>query len=238
MSLMPLNGHDLIQAGILRVLLVDEIAVLRDGLRVSLGSEAGIEVVGAARSVPEALRIAAQTQPQLVVADLQIGGQSLADLVASLARIGCGARVLVLTSQAGEEHMRLAMQAGARAFLLKDDGYAELLEALRVVGAGRRFFSDSVESLILTQYAERVAARFAVAAAPITPREREVLALIGAGEPNKVIAKKLHLSVKTVEKHRSNLMRKLGLHNTAAVTVYAVRQGLVGRAQSAAGRQA
>jgi len=233
---MPLNGHDLAQAGNLRVLLVDEIAVLRDGLRVSLGSEAGIEVVGAARSVPEALRIAVQTQPQLVVSDLQIGGQSLAELVAGLGRVGCSARVLVLTSQAGEEHMRVAMQAGARAYLLKDDGYAELLEALRVVGSGRRFFSDSVESRILSQYAERVAARFAVAAAPITPREREVLALIGAGEPNKVIAKNLHLSVKTVEKHRSNLMRKLGLHNTAAVTAYAIRQGLVGQAQAAASR--
>jgi DNA-binding NarL/FixJ family response regulator len=235
---MPINGHDLVHVSNLRVLLVDDIAVLRDGLRVSLGSEAGIEVVGAARTVPEALRIAAQTAPQLVVADLQIGGQSLADLVAGLARIGCSARVLVLTSQAGEEHMRMAMLAGARAYLLKDDGYAELLEALRVVGAGRRFFSDSVESRILAQYAERLAARFAVAAAPITPREREVLALIGAGEPNKTIAKTLHLSVKTVEKHRSNLMRKLGLHNTAAVTVYAIRQGLVGRAQATAGRGA
>ncbi|MDE2220214.1 MAG: response regulator transcription factor, partial [Gammaproteobacteria bacterium] len=132
--------------------------------------------------------------------------------------------------------MRQAMQAGARAYLLKDDGYVELLEALRVGGSGRRFFSDSIESRILSQYAERVAARFAVAAAPITPRAREVLALIGAGEPNKGIAKALRLSVKTVEKHRSNLMRKLGLHNTAAVTVYAIRQGLVGRAPVAAGR--
>ena len=227
---------DLILPGNLRVLLVDERAVLRDGLRVSLSSEAGIEVVGAARSVPEALRISAQTDPHLVVSDLQIGGQSVADLLVGLGKANSNARVLVLTSQAGEAQMRLAMLAGARAYLLKDDGYAELLEALRVVGAGRRFFSDSVESRILAQYAERVAARFAVAAAPITPREREVLARIGAGQTNKAIAKALHLSVKTVEKHRSNLMRKLGLHNTASVTVYAIRQGLVSHADSAAGR--
>ena len=238
MSRLPATPRDLLQAGKLRVLLVDETAVLRDGLRVSLGSEAGIEVVGAARSVPEALRIAAQTEPHLVVTDLQVGGQSVADLLAALAKAGRAARVLVLTSQAGEPQMRLAMLAGARAYLLKDDGYAELLEALRVVGAGRRFFSDSVESRILAQYAERVAARFAVAAAPITAREREVLALIGAGEANKSIAKALCLSVKTVEKHRSNLMRKLGLHNTAAVTVYAIRQGLAGRQQGAPSRQA
>ena len=227
---------DLTLPGNLRVLLVDERAVLRDGLRVSLGSEAGIEVVGAARSVPEALRISAQIDPQLIVSDLQIGGQSVADLLVGLGKANSNARVLVLTSQAGEAQMRLAMLAGAHAYLLKDDGYAELLEALRVVGAGRRFFSDSVESRILAQYAERVAARFAVAAAPITPREREVLARIGAGQTNKAIAKALHLAVKTVEKHRSNLMRKLGLHNTAAVTVYAIRQGLVSHADSAAGR--
>lgn len=236
MNAVPAGAPELVLPGNLRVLLVDERAVLRDGLRVSLGSEAGIEVVGAARSVPEALRIAVQTEPHLVVSDLQIGGQSVVDLLNGLGKANSGARVLVLTSESGETQMRLAMLGGARAYLLKDDGYAELLEALRVVGAGRRFFSDSVESRILAQYAERVAARFAVAAAPITPREREVLARIGAGQTNKTIAKALHLSVKTVEKHRSNLMKKLGLHNTAAVTVYAIRQGLVARTDGATRR--
>ena len=233
MNAVPAGAPELVLPGNLRVLLVDERAVLRDGLRVSLGSEAGIEVVGAARSVPEALRIAAQTEPHLVVSDLQVGAHSVADLLVGLGKANGNAHVLVLTSEAGEAQMRLAMLAGARAYLLKDDGYAELLEALRVVGAGRRFFSASVESRILAQYAERVAARFAVAAAPITPREREVLARIGAGQTNKSIAKALHLSVKTVEKHRSNLMKKLGLHNTAAVTVYAIRQGLVARTDGA-----
>lgn len=236
MNAVPADGAEFFAPGNLRVLLVDELAVLRDGLRASLSSEAGIEVVGAARSVPEALRIAAQTDPHLVVSDLQVGAQSVAELLSGLGKANGNARVLVLTSEAGEAQMRLAMLAGARAYLLKDDGYAELLEALRVVGAGRRFFSDSVESRLLEQYAERVAARFAVAAAPITAREREVLARIGAGQTNKAIAKALHLSVKTVEKHRSNLMKKLGLHNTAAVTVYAIRQGLVARTEGAAGR--
>ena len=133
----------------------------------------------------------------------------------------------MLSGQAGEAQLRLALAAGVRAYLLKDDGYAELLEALRVVGSGRRFFSDSVESKILARYAERVTARFAEGGVPITPREREVLARIGAGQTNKAIAKALHLSVKTVEKHRSNLMRKLKLHNSAAVTVYALRHGLL-----------
>jgi DNA-binding NarL/FixJ family response regulator len=222
---LPVSGD--VSPGSLRVLVVDEHEVLRNGLRASLGSESNLAVVGAAASIEEALALVAQEDPQLVICDLKVAGRSVTELLAALAAAHSAARVLVLSSQAEEPMMRLAMSAGARAYLLKDDGYAELLEALRVVGAGRRFFSDSVETSILTQYAERVATRFAEAATPITPREREVLARIGQGQTNKVIAKALRLSVKTVEKHRSNLMRKLGLHNTAAVTVYAIRQGLV-----------
>jgi len=213
--------------GKLRVLLIDERAVLRDGLRVSLGSEAGIEVVGAARTFAEALRVAAQTDPQLIVSDLYVAGRPVRELIEALAKARSKARVLVLAGQAGEAQLRQALAAGVRAYVLKDDGYAELLEALRVAGSGRRFFSDSVESKILAPYAERLAARAARSGVPVTPREREVLARIGAGQSNKAIAKVLHLSVKTVEKHRSNLMRKLKLHNSAAVTVYALRHGLL-----------
>jgi len=124
------------------------------------------------------------------------------DLLAALRKAGSKARLLVLTSETSEAHLRLAMSAGAHAYLLKEDGYSELLEALRVVNSGRRFFSDSVESTILRQYAERCAVRFSESAALITPRQREVLARIGQGQTNKVIANALRLSVKTVEKHR------------------------------------
>ena len=213
--------------GDLRVLLVDEDEGARNGLRATLQSESGVRVVGAAATIDEALMLVAQSDPPLIVSELQIGGQSVVELIAALTIAKRTARVVVWTNQINEAHMRLVMSAGARGYLLKDDGYPELLVALRAVGAGRRFFSDSVESRILTQYAERVAGQFGAAPAPITPREREVLTRIGQGQTNKSIAKALLLSVKTVEKHRSNLMRKLGLHNTAAVTVYAIRQGLI-----------
>jgi DNA-binding NarL/FixJ family response regulator len=211
----------------IRVLLVDDHDIVRNGLQAALGTEASIEVVATARDVDTAVALATRLQPGLIVTELQLEGRSVVDLLDALRAAHSKARVLVLTSVASELEMRKAMAAGACAYLMKEDGYSELLEALRVVNAGRRFFSDSVESTILDQYADRVAARFAVAAAPITPREREVLARIGQGQTNKVIARALRLSVKTVEKHRSNLMRKLGLHNTASVTVYAIRQGLV-----------
>jgi len=220
----------------IRVLLVDNHTMVRSGLQAALASEPGIEVVGATDSIDEALALAAQSNPGLVVAELQLGARSAIDLLAALRQAGSKARLLVLTSETSEAHLRLAMKAGAHAYLLKEDGYSELLEALRVVSAGRRFFSDSVESTILRQYAERCAVRFSESAALITPRQREVLARIGQGQTNKVIANALRLSVKTVEKHRSNLMRKLGLHNTAGVTVYAIRQGLVNQDTGAINR--
>lgn len=211
----------------LRVLLIDEHEMLRAGLQASLASESSLQVVGAVGSMDEALKAIATLQPAIIVTEVTAGGGSVAELLASLAATGAPVRVLVLTSEAAEAPMRQAMKAGARAYLVKEDGYSDLLQALREVAAGKRYFSDSVESLILAQYVERIAARFASGEAPITPREREVLTRIGQGQTNKAIARALSLSVKTVEKHRANLMRKLGLHNTAAVTVYAIRQGLV-----------
>ena len=219
------DAPELVLPGNLRVLLIDERRAAQ--WPAPRSAQGGIEVVGAARTFAEALRLAAQTDPQLIVSDLQVAGRQVNELVEGLARARSRARVLVLASQASEAQLRLALLAGVRAYLLKDDGYAELLEALRVVSLGRRFFSDTVESKILAHYAERVAARMAESSAPLTAREREVLARIGAGQPNKAIATALHLSVKTVEKHRSNLMRKLKLHNSAAVTVYAIRHGLL-----------
>jgi len=221
---------------VLRVLLVDDDNLLRDGLQAALLAEPLTEVVGIARSIEEALALTARHNPNLIITELQIGGKSAIDLIAAVIKAKSTTRVLVLTSETDEVKMRLAMSAGAGGYVMKEDGYAELLESLRVVSAGRRFLSATVESAILSQYAARVAARFAVSAALITPREREVLARIGQGQTNKAIANALRLSVKTVEKHRSNLMRKLGLHNTAGVTVYAIRQGLVNQDKSSVTR--
>lgn len=218
----------------LRVLLVDDDELLRNGLHAALVAETLAEVIGTASSLDEALVLEARHSPNVIITELQIGDHSAIDLIAALLKAKSTTRVLVLTSETNDAKMRLAMSAGACGYLMKEDGYAELLESLRAVSAGRRFFSATVESAILAQYAARVAARFAVSTALITPREREVLARIGQGQTNKAIANALRLSVKTVEKHRSNLMRKLGLHNTAGVTVYAMRQGLVNQDKSSA----
>ena len=214
----------------LRVLLVDDMDIVRNGLRVALGSERDIQIAVAADNFDSALSLAVEEELSLVVSELLVAGRPLTEFMAALKGRAPGAQVLVLTSETREAPMRSAISAGARAYVFKEDGYSELLEALRATARGGRFLSETVESAILDQYAERVASRHSAIAAPITSREREVLARIGQGQSNKMIAKDLRLSVKTVEKHRSNLMRKLGLHNTAAVTAYAIRQGLVAEA--------
>lgn len=211
----------------MRLVLVDDAEMVRNGLQHALASEQGVEAVVSADNFGAALGLAMELPGSLLVADLKVAGRSLVEFMQELRRGAPSVRVLVLTCERGEAQMRAAIAAGASAYVLKDDGYSELLEALRYVELGRRFLSETVESVILDHYAERVATHHAAVAAPITAREREVLARVGQGQTNKLIAKELRLSVKTVEKHRSNLMRKLGLHNTAAVTVYAIRQGLV-----------
>lgn len=220
----------------MRVVLVDDDRIVRAGLRAALGSEAGFAVVGDAATIPEALAMALRLVPRVVLAEAQVGDTSVVALVRALREAGSAARVLVLAGDAAKLSVSEVMKAGASGVVLKEDGYSELLEGLKVVAAGRRFFSDTIETQVLQDYVERLASRHAGESAPITPREREVLARIGQGQSNKVIAKGLGLSVKTVEKHRSNLMRKLGLHNTAAVTVYALRQGLVSQDGGPSGR--
>jgi DNA-binding NarL/FixJ family response regulator len=134
--------------------------------------------------------------------------------------------VLVLTAYCTDEYIRAALKAGADGYVLKDASRVELLQAIRAVVAGQKYFSEPVSARVLSGYL----GRGAPASEPyprITEREREVLTRIALGDSNKRVALALRLSIKTVEKHRANLMRKLELHNTAAVTLFAVRNGLV-----------
>jgi len=138
--------------------------------------------------------------------------------------------VLVLTAYCTDEYIRAALGAGADGYVLKDAGRAELLQAIRSVIAGQKYFSEPVSARLVSGYLRRNEPTLGAAAGVfprITEREREVLTHVALGESNKRVALALRLSVKTVEKHRANLMRKLELHNTASVTLFAVRNGLV-----------
>jgi DNA-binding NarL/FixJ family response regulator len=217
----------------LRIVLVEDHAILREGLKALIEIEPDFEVVGEFGSVDQCLAGLDQLQPDLVLVDLELPQRSGIELLAHVKHLVPTARKLVLTAHSGEEHVRAALNAGADGYVLKDSDSAELMSAIRAVSAGQQFLCEVVANKILWGYLSGgEPRRRAATAGSITGREREVLTRIARGQPNKFIARALGLSVKTIEKHRSNLMRKLNLHNAAAITLFAVRNGLTGEPQS------
>ncbi|MFO1467950.1 MAG: response regulator transcription factor [Steroidobacteraceae bacterium] len=211
-----------------RLVLVEDHAILREGLKALIEIEPDLEVVGDFGCVEESLAGLKELQPTLVLTDLALPGRSGFELLGDIKACCPTARKLVLTAHNSEEYIRAAVNAGADGYVLKDANRAELILAIRTVAAGQQFLCKSIANKILSGYlAGGDPRRPAPDPRAITSREREVMRRISMGESNKLIARALDLSVKTVEKHRSNLMRKLQLHNTAAITMYAVRHGLV-----------
>ena len=216
-----------------RIVLVEDHAILREGVKALLEIEPDFEIAGDFGGVEECLLGLGQLQPDLVLTDLALPQCSGFELLAQIKHVMPNARKLVLTAHDSEEYIRRALNAGADGYVLKDANRAELMLAIRTVSAGQQYLSEAIASKILSEYLSSDEARQnQLSAQSITGREREVLTRIAMGDSNKVIARALVLSVKTIEKHRSNLMRKLNLHNAAAITLFAVRNGLTGDARS------
>jgi DNA-binding NarL/FixJ family response regulator len=209
------------------IVLVEDHAILREGLSALIEIESDFEIVGEFCSTEEALDGIADLQPDLVLTDLALPGRSGIELLADVRRLSPGSRKLVLTAHENVEYIRAALNAGADGYVLKNANSAELMLAIRTVSAGQQFLCKGIASKILSGYLSGDQRRSCPAAAQsITDREREVLTRIALGNSNKLIARELGVSPKTVEKHRSNLMRKLQLHNAAAITLFAIRNGL------------
>jgi len=210
-----------------RIVLVEDHAILREGLRALIEIEPDFEIVGDFGGVQDCLAALGQLQPDLVLTDLELPECSGFELLAQIKQLAPNARKLVLTAHNAEAYIRAALNAGADGYVLKDAHRAELMLAIRTVSAGQQFLCEAIASQILSGYLSAgEPRRRQLSLQNITGREREVLTRIALGDSNKVIARALGLSVKTIEKHRSNLMRKLNLHNTAGITLFAVRNGL------------
>lgn len=213
----------------LRLVLVENHAVLRDGLKALLELEADVVVVGDYPSAESSLDSIHQLQPDVVLVDLALPETSGIALMGEIQRLSPRSRKLVLTGSDGAENIRAALSAGADGYVLKDASRAELMIAIRTVSMGQRFLCKAIASKVLTGFLSRdTPLPSATPTSTITVRECEVLTRIAHGHSNKMIARELGVSPKTVEKHRSNLMRKLQLHNAAAITMYAIRNGLAG----------
>jgi DNA-binding NarL/FixJ family response regulator len=210
-----------------RILLIEDHAILRDGLRALLDLELDLEIVGEAESAAAGCIAAEAQRPHLVITDIAMPGESGISIIPRLKEQLPGVRVLVLTAHCTDEYVRAALEAGADGYILKDSSREVLLEGIHAILDGRQYFCSGVTNRVVAAFLGNGASQDHADAPNITQREMEVLVLIANGASTKSIARKLNLSVKTIEKHRSNLMHKLDLHNTAAVTLYAVRHNLV-----------
>jgi DNA-binding NarL/FixJ family response regulator len=211
-----------------RVLLIDDHAILREGLSALLNAESGLEVVGQLGSVAEAVERAGSFDLDLIITDIRLPvATGVQDIVELRSRFP-SARLLALTAQDGADSIRAAMAAGADGYMLKDATRAELLSAVRAVLAGQRHLCPRSMAHVVHGYLDE--SKAPPPAIGITAREREVLAMIASGRSNKQMAMTLDLSIKTIEKHRANLMRKLGFRNLADVTRFALENGILGGA--------
>jgi DNA-binding NarL/FixJ family response regulator len=212
----------------LRVLLADDHAIVRRGLRSLIESEPGITVVGEAADGLEALRMCEELHPDAIILDVampKLNGIEVAERVQKLSR---APSVIILSMHTDESYIIRALAAGARAYLLKDATDEDLMPALRAVAAGKPFFSPSVTAVLIEDYVRQLQARGLTDSYHLlTDREREVLQLLAEGRSNKEVAALLDVGVSTVETHRANLMQKLNLHNTAEIVLYAVRKRII-----------
>ena len=213
----------------IRVLLVDDHAIERQGIRSLLDAQPDIRVVAEAGDGLEALPLVGQCHPDVVVTETIMPRMNGLELTGQLLRRYPDLKVLVLTRNDREDCVLRLVQAGAGGYLLKTVDRADLLAAVRAVVRGGRVLQPGALECVLDDYLQRVrepsARRYAV---ELTPREREVLKLIAEGNTNQDIAELLCLSRKTVETHRSNIMDKLDLHKVTDLVKYAIREGLVG----------
>ena len=210
----------------IRVVLADDHALVRAGMRSLLGTMAGVEVVGKAASGEEALELAEREKPDVVLMDIAMRGMSGLDAAARMRERQAGVRVIILSMHAGEEYVLQALRAGAVGYLLKDAATGELELALRSVMRGESWFSPAVSRQVVEGYVQRVGGE-AAGGDTLTARQREVLQLVARGRSTKEIAYELKLSVKTVETHRAQIMERLNIRDVAGLVRYALRTGLV-----------
>jgi DNA-binding NarL/FixJ family response regulator len=209
----------------LRILLVDDHALVRAGMRSLLRDIADVEVVAEASDGAEALLAADRERPDVVLMDIAMKGMNGLEAAARLRERQPAAKIIILSMHTSEEYVLLALRAGAAAYLIKDSATSELELALKCVMRGETYLSPAISRQVVDGYVQRVGV--GAGPDPLTPRQRDVLKRIAEGRSTKEIAFDLNLSVKTVETHRAQIMDRLGIRDVAGLVRYAMRAGLV-----------
>jgi len=217
----------------LRILIADDHEVARRGIRALLESHPGWEVCAEAKDGREAVDFAASTKPHLVLLDIGMPNLNGLEAARQILAATPDVAILILTMHDSDNVVREVLRAGARGFVLKSDAGRDLVAAVEALQLQRTFFTTRVSQMVLNGFLDRENRdtpsewREDTATGQLTSREREVIQLLAEGRTSKEVAVTLNLSVKTAETHRTNLMRKLGLHSVADLTRYAVRNGIV-----------
>ena len=209
-----------------KIVLADDHQIVRDGIRMLIESTEGLEVVGEAADGREAVSLCAAQKPDVALLDVGLPGLNGVEAARQIREQTPRTRVVALSMLHEAQYVRRMFQAGAQAYLLKDCAFEELVRALDAVRAGKTYVSPSISGVVIDDYLRDVRPAGSETLSKLTPREREVLQLVAEGRSTKQIAADLFVSVKTVETHRQNLMRKLEIFSVAELTKLAIREGL------------
>ena len=213
----------------IRIILADDHAVMRRGLRLVLEQQADFEVVGEASDGREAVNLAETVKPDVAVLDITMPNLNGIEAAHQISTKQPGVSTIILSMHADESFVLRALKAGARGYLLKESAEGDLINAVRLVSEGKSFFSPLVSRMLVEDYVRQLQDRdIEDSYELLTVREREILQLIAEAKSNKEIANMLNLSLYTVETHRSNILEKLNLHSVPELILYAVRKGVIG----------
>ncbi len=210
----------------IKIVLAEDHKITREGLVNMLKGQPGMEVVGEAGNGREAIQLARELSPDLVIMDVTMPSLNGIDATRIITSTPPNIRVIALSMYSDKQFVQGMMQAGASGYLLKDCAFDELVHAVRAVFKGDTYLSPGIAGIVVEDYISKLSKSASSASGILTKREREVLQLISEGESTRHIAAKLAISVKTVETHRRQMMGKIGIRTVAGLTKYAIREGL------------
>jgi two-component system response regulator NreC len=213
--------------GMIKIILADDHHVVRKGLKALLSSESDFEVIGEAGDGLETVKIVEELQPDVLILDLMMAGINGLEVTRQLSKKCPETGIVILSMHSNEAYVLESLRCGAKAFILKESPPEELIGAIRFVAAGKRFLSAPLSERAIDAYTQKTEVKALDPYDQLTTREREILQLIVQGSSNAEIASRLYISPRTVETHRTNLMRKLDLHNHSQLIQFAIQHGII-----------